>query len=150
MTSPPTPPPAEPAAHGQATGFPLAAIFLFTAFCCMLAAMAMQPVRAVIASEIPLMDAVVASLLGASLGLVLGSVLGLAQRGALIGMLVGGPTGAVLGSFVGPLCLLNTSRLSPIVGISIGGGALLIVGAVVVRMIGARSSSTESSSPDET
>jgi len=118
-----------------AGGFPLSALFLLTALCCVLAALAMQYVRSALAGELHWEILLVASVVGAVQGMILGSLLGLAQRGPVTGMFVGGPTGFVLGAIVAPLCLVPVEQLSGIMGVTIGGSALLIVVAVVIRMV---------------
>lgn len=123
-----------------APGVPLAAIFVFTAFCCVVAGLLFHAVRAQMAREADIGQLLVTTVLGAICGLFLGAMLGLMQRAPLVGMLIGGPTGFVLGAVTAPLVMVPTSDLGSMMTTTMGGSALILITAVVIRALGARAS----------
>lgn len=130
----PSDPPTSARPSGEASGFPLTALFLLTAFASVMAAILFQIVHPILAGEVGMENVVISSVSGALIGMILGAVLGLAQRQPLVGMFVGGPTGFVLGAVLGPLVLVPSDRLSGMFATTVGGSVILVLFAVGIRM----------------
>ena len=76
------------------------------------------------------------SVFGAVLGMVAGVPVGLCQRRPGLGVLLGVLTGMTIGAMAGPMAILPAERFGELVRISLGGGVVLVVFAIVARRLG--------------
>lgn len=113
------------------TGYPLGALFVLLAACAVVSALLSPVARAAVEGDLPLIQILVASLVGLAVLGILGGVIGLYHyrpiRGAGWGMLTGG----AIGVLIGPLMLAPPEALGSLVTVSLGGSVVvLITGAV--------------------
>ena len=111
--------------------YPLAALFVLTAVCCVLASLLTFQFRHGEQNGVGANETIQGVLGGAFVTMLLGMVVGLFQRRPFIGVLWGGITGVVVGACAGPLAFLRAADLPALLG-TIWMGSVLLVGAGVV------------------
>jgi hypothetical protein len=116
-------------------GISLANLFLLVTVCGVLAANLM-PVMETARKTNSLGALVPWSLAGAVIGMVLGIPIGLCQRRPWLGLGLAIPLGLLVGAVTGPMSILPPERFGGLIRISLGGGAALVVFAIVARRFG--------------
>lgn len=133
MTTSDSAPAMQPKSRGR--GVSLANLILLVTACGALAANLM-PVMETARKTNAFGGMISLGVLGAVLGMVAGVPVGLCQRRPGLGVLFGVLTGMVIGAVTGPMAILPAERFGELIRISLGGGVVLVVFAIVARRLG--------------
>ncbi len=133
MTTSDSSPETQPKSRGR--GVSLANLILLVTACGALAANLM-PVMETARKTNAFGGMISLGVLGAVLGMVAGVPVGLCQRRPGLGVLFGVLTGMVIGAVTGPMAILPAERFGELIRISLGGGVVLVVFAIVARRLG--------------
>ena len=112
--------------------YPLGALFVLTAVCCVLASLLTYQFRAGHENAIGSNETMQGVLGGAFGTMLLGMIVGLFQRRPFSGVLWGGLTGIIVGACAGPIAFLHRNDLPALIGsVWIGSVLLLCAGAAI-------------------
>lgn len=115
-------------------GYPLIALFLILTACGVVAALVGPAMRGIFEGKIGAWNAA-ATIVASSVSImVLGGIVGLFHFHRGRGLLWGLITGAAVGTFVGPIVIAPREALGTIVGLSLGGSAIVVLVAAAYRM----------------
>jgi hypothetical protein len=115
-------------------GYPLIALFLILTACGIVAALVGPAMRNVMEGKIGARDAALA-IMGCSISIMaLGGLIGLFHFHRGRGFLWGIITGGVIGVFVGPMMMAPRTAMGTLVGLSLGGSAIIVLVAVAYRI----------------
>jgi hypothetical protein len=119
-------------------GYPLIALFLVITGCGVIAALVAPAMRGIISGTVGSGDAVAAGTACAVLIMVLGGIVGVFHyhrgRGFVWGLL----TGATIGIFAGPMIIAPRGELGTMLGLSMGGTAVIMMVTVAFRLASRR------------
>jgi hypothetical protein len=117
-----------------ARGYPLIALFLVLTACGVVAALVAPALRTIFDGKIGAKDAVTACIVSSVCIMALGGIIGLFHFHRGRGFLLGIITGGAVGIFVGPMVMAPREALGTIVGLSVGGSAIVVLVAVAYRI----------------
>lgn len=113
--------------------FPLSALFILMAACCVVAALLAPLSRAVVSGKVGIVETATASACGSLLVTLMGAVIGLYHHRPARGLGWGIVTGGAIGMVMGPVVLSPKSDFPSLITMSVGGAAALLAVSAMFR-----------------
>lgn len=118
----------------QRRSYPLSALFVLMAACAVVTALVTPVSRAVVAGDVGVSSATMASAVGAIVVMLLGAIVGLHHYRRGRGVLIGSMTGVGIGLICGPIVLSPASAFPSLMSMSAGGAMILIIVGIAFRV----------------